>query len=54
MREELDYEEEKSFLYSKIFENHNEVKVPKVFDSLSTKKLLSMEWLKGKVNGIQR
>ncbi len=50
VREELDYEREKKnlLLYSKIFENHNEVKVPKVFDSLSTKKLLSMEWLKGK------
>ncbi len=50
VREELDYEREKKnlLLYSKIFENHNEVKVPKVYDSLSTKKLLSMEWLKGK------
>ena len=50
VREELDYEREKKnlLLYSKIFENHKEVRVPKVFDSLSTKKLLSMEWLKGK------
>ena len=56
VREELDYEREKKNLYFilKFFENHNEVKVPNVYDSLSTKKLLSMEWLKGKVNGIQR
>ena len=49
VREELDYERERKnlLLYANIFKKHNEVKVPQVFKTLSTKKLLCMQWLKG-------
>ena len=49
VREELDYERERKnlLLYANIFKKHDEVKVPQVFKTLSTKKLLCMQWLKG-------
>lgn len=50
VREELDYNREKKnlSLYSSLFQEVDEVSVPKVYNNLSTKKLLTMSWLEGK------
>jgi len=49
IREELDYTREAKHarLYRSIFPSDDLVRVPKVEDSLSTRRLLSLEWLDG-------
>ena len=49
VREELDYNNERKNikLYRSLLKNNPEVHVPDVVDSISTKKLISMEWLNG-------
>jgi len=49
LREELDYERERRHirLYQQMLSKTPSVKVPGVFDDLSTKRLLAMEWLDG-------
>lgn len=49
LREELDYSLEVNniLLYQKIFSDKNCVHIPKVFSELSTKRLLTMSWMKG-------
>lgn len=49
LREELDYERERRHirLYERMLAKTNSVKVPGVYDDLSTKRLLAMEWLDG-------
>ena len=49
VREELNYERERKnlTLYKNLLNNIESVYVPKVFKSISTKRLLSMQWLKG-------
>ena len=49
LREELDYEREAKMagLYAKMLADRPEVRVPRVFRDLSTKRLLTMEWLDG-------
>ncbi|MAH78943.1 MAG: AarF/ABC1/UbiB kinase family protein [Rickettsiales bacterium TMED254] len=49
VREELNYERERKnlTLYKNLLNNIENVYVPKVFKSISTKRLLSMQWLKG-------
>ncbi len=49
VREELDYERERKniMLYRNIFKNTNDVNVPRIYESISTKKLICMEWLNG-------
>lgn len=49
LREELDYEREKRHirLYEQMLAKTPSVKVPGVYDDLSTKRLLAMEWLEG-------
>ena len=49
VREELDYNRERKnmLLYRNIFKNINQINVPKIYESLSTKRLISMEWLSG-------
>jgi predicted unusual protein kinase regulating ubiquinone biosynthesis (AarF/ABC1/UbiB family) len=50
VKEELDYEREARHmaLYREIFDGQDEVRVPDLYTELSTKRLLSMEWLHGK------
>lgn len=49
LREELDYYQEACHmaLYRVIFENEPRIRVPKVYDALSTRRLLTMDWLEG-------
>ena len=49
VREELDYNNERKNLklYRSLLKNNMEVHIPNVIDSISTKKLISMEWLNG-------
>ena len=49
LQEELDYEREKKLMsvFRNIFSNINFVHVPKTFEKLSTKRLLTMSWLEG-------
>ena len=49
LKEELDYEREKKLMavFRNIFSNINFVHVPKTYDKLSTKRLLTMSWLDG-------
>ena len=50
LNEELDYEREKKLMnvFNKIFSKNNFIHVPKTFEKLSTKRLLTMSWLEGK------
>ena len=50
LNEELDYERERKNIrvYDYIFKNHNDINIPKSHKSLSTKRLLTMDWLEGK------
>ncbi|PPR48858.1 MAG: putative protein kinase UbiB [Alphaproteobacteria bacterium MarineAlpha5_Bin5] len=50
LNEELDYEREKKLMkvFAKIFSKDNFIHVPKTYDKLSTKRLLTMSWLEGK------
>ncbi|MBI04589.1 MAG: ABC transporter ATP-binding protein [Pelagibacteraceae bacterium] len=50
LNEELDYEREKKLMkvFSKIFSKNNFIHVPKTYDKLSTKRLLTMSWLEGR------
>ena len=50
IREELDYIREAKHirLYQNILEEVDEIRVPQVYDDLSTGRLLTMEWLHGK------
>lgn len=49
LREELDYKREAAHmrLYAEIFREDPRVEVPRVVDALSTKRLLTMNWLEG-------
>ncbi|ACB94719.1 ABC1 kinase family protein [Beijerinckia indica] len=49
VREELDYKREArhAALYKHILQGREEVRVPRVYPELSTKRLLSMDWLEG-------
>jgi predicted unusual protein kinase regulating ubiquinone biosynthesis (AarF/ABC1/UbiB family) len=49
LREELDYEREAKMarLYAKMLADRPQVRVPRVFPELSTKRLLTLEWLDG-------
>jgi predicted unusual protein kinase regulating ubiquinone biosynthesis (AarF/ABC1/UbiB family) len=49
VREELDYNNERKNLklYKSLLKDNMEVHIPNVIDSISTKKLISMEWLNG-------
>jgi predicted unusual protein kinase regulating ubiquinone biosynthesis (AarF/ABC1/UbiB family) len=49
VREELDYEREAKHaaLYAQTLSDVGEVRVPRVYPELSTKRLLSLEWLEG-------
>ena len=50
LNEELDYEREKKLMnvFNKIFSKNTFIHVPKTFEKLSTKRLLTMSWLEGK------
>ncbi|HAH10071.1 MAG TPA: ABC transporter ATP-binding protein [Alphaproteobacteria bacterium] len=50
LREELDYFREAAHirLYSRFFEGHDGIRIPQVVDGLSTKRLLTMNWLDGR------
>ncbi len=50
LREELDYKREATHtkLYGEIFKNEPLIRVPEINDELSTKRLLTMNWLHGK------
>ncbi|MFN6942783.1 MAG: ABC1 kinase family protein, partial [Parvibaculum sp.] len=50
LREELDYQREAAHmrLYADIFRDDPRITVPRVVDELSTRRLLSMNWLEGK------
>jgi predicted unusual protein kinase regulating ubiquinone biosynthesis (AarF/ABC1/UbiB family) len=50
LREELDYEMEARHLklYGIIFKDNPVVRVPRVYDDLSTRRLLTMSWLQGR------
>ena len=50
LREELDYEREAAHmrLYANIFAKEKRIAVPRVFGDLSTRRLLTMNWLDGK------
>ena len=50
LTEELDYEREKKLMtvFGKIFSKNNFIHVPKTYDKLSSKRLLTMSWLEGK------
>jgi predicted unusual protein kinase regulating ubiquinone biosynthesis (AarF/ABC1/UbiB family) len=50
LREELDYEREARhmLLYQEMLAGEDQVSVPRAFDALSTKRLLTMEWLEGR------
>jgi len=49
LKEELDYEREKKLMkiFSDIFSDCNFIHVPKTYNNLSTKRLLTMSWLEG-------
>jgi predicted unusual protein kinase regulating ubiquinone biosynthesis (AarF/ABC1/UbiB family) len=49
LREELDYEREAKMagLYAKMLADRPQVRIPRVFPELSTKRLLTLEWLDG-------
>ncbi len=49
IREELDYTREAAHmrLYGAILKDETAIRVPKVFEDLSTRRLLTMEWLEG-------
>ena len=51
LNEELDYERERKNIkvYDYIFKNHNDINIPKSHKSLSTKRLLTMDWLEVKI-----
>jgi predicted unusual protein kinase regulating ubiquinone biosynthesis (AarF/ABC1/UbiB family) len=50
LTEELDYEREKKLIkiFKNIFYNISYVHIPKTYQQLSTKRLLTMSWLEGK------
>jgi predicted unusual protein kinase regulating ubiquinone biosynthesis (AarF/ABC1/UbiB family) len=50
LTEELDYERERKLIkiFNKIFDNISYVHIPKTYNHLSTKRLLTMSWLEGK------
>jgi predicted unusual protein kinase regulating ubiquinone biosynthesis (AarF/ABC1/UbiB family) len=50
LREELDYQREAAHmrLYADIFRDDQRIAVPRVFDELSTRRLLTMNWLDGR------
>jgi predicted unusual protein kinase regulating ubiquinone biosynthesis (AarF/ABC1/UbiB family) len=50
LREELDYDREARhmLLYQEMLAGEDQVSVPRAFDALSTKRLLTMEWLEGR------
>ena len=50
LNEELDYEREKKLMniFNKIFSKNKYIHVPKTYETLSTKRLLTMSWLEGK------
>ena len=50
LTEELDYEREKKLtkIFNKIFSDVSYVHIPKTYEKLSTKRLLTMSWLEGK------
>ena len=50
LNEELDYEREKKLMnvFGEIFSKDSFIHVPKTYDKLSTKRLLTMSWLEGK------
>ena len=50
LREELDYQREAAHmrLYADIFRDDPRIEVPRVFGDLSTRRLLTMNWLEGK------
>ncbi|WP_189437630.1 ABC1 kinase family protein [Pseudovibrio japonicus] len=50
LREELDYRREArhSRLYANVFAADEQIRVPDVFEDLSTRRLLSMSWLEGR------
>ena len=50
LNEELDYEREKKLMniFNKIFSKNKYIHVPKTYENLSTKRLLTMSWLEGK------
>lgn len=50
LREELDYQREAAHmrLYADIFRDDPRIEVPRVFDELSTRRLLTMNWLEGR------
>ena len=50
LTEELDYERERKLMtvFGKIFSKTNLIHVPKTYDKLSSKRLLTMSWLEGK------
>jgi predicted unusual protein kinase regulating ubiquinone biosynthesis (AarF/ABC1/UbiB family) len=50
LREELDYEREAKHirLYTEILSRESEIRVPRVVDELSTRRLLTMTWLEGR------
>ena len=49
LKEELNYEREKKLMkvFQSIFSNCNYIHVPKTYEKLSTKRLLTMSWLEG-------
>ena len=50
IKEELDYSQEQKNikLFQLIFNKHNEIEIPKVFEDISTQRLISMNYLRGK------
>jgi len=57
LREELDYEREAKLtrLYGAMLADRPQVRVPKMFDDLSTRRLLTQQWLEGEpVTGFDR
>ncbi len=50
LREELDYfrEAKHAEMYHKIFEHEDRIRVPQIYSDLSSKRLLTMQWLYGK------
>ncbi len=50
IKEELDYEQEQKHirLFQLIFKNSKHIKIPKIFDEISTKRLITMNYLEGK------
>ena len=50
LNEELDYERERKLMkvFGKIFSNNNFIHVPKIYEKLCSKRLLTMSWLEGR------